>query len=164
MKLKKLVTLSILSAMAALLTLAYHITVPQTGGYIHIGDSVIYLTAFLLGGPSAAIVGAIGGGIADLLVAPSYCIPTIIIKSLMALSTGAVFYKVKHRPLKYVLSFLCGSIVMVGGYFAAEYFMLGSVFGAAVGIPGNVTQAIASVPLPCILAPTLKKILPKNNL
>ena len=164
MNLKKLVTLSILSAMAALLTFTLKIPVPNTGGYIHLGDSVIYLTAFLLGGPSAAIVGAIGGGIADLIVAPVYCIPTVIIKSLMALAAGFVYNKTAKVPMNYVLSFLCGSIIMVGGFYAAECIMLGNFIAPAEGVPFNLVQAVASVPIPCILAPVLRKLVSKNIL
>lgn len=164
MKLKKLVTLSILAAMTALLTLVYHIPIMQTEGYIHLGDSVIYLTAFLFGGPSAALVGAVGGGIADLLVAPVYCIPTIIVKSLMALAAGFVFTKIKKWPVNYVLSFLCGSIIMVSGYYIAECIMLGSFTSPAAAIPFNFIQAAASVPIPCILVPILRKLLRKNIL
>ena len=40
------------------------------GGYIHLGDALIYLAAVLLPAPYAMAAGAIGGGLADLLTAP----------------------------------------------------------------------------------------------
>ena len=62
---KRMVYIALLSAMAFVLT--RFIQFPTALGYIHFGDSIIYLTAFLLGGAAAAAVGAIGGGFSDLL-------------------------------------------------------------------------------------------------
>ena len=53
------------------------------GGYIHFGDAIIYLTATLLPAPYAIAAAAIGGGLADLLTAPMWILPTIIIKMLI---------------------------------------------------------------------------------
>ena len=62
--------------MAALITImtAYicHIPVGTNGGYVHFGDSLIYLAAVLLPRPYAFAAAAIGGGIADLLTAPMW--------------------------------------------------------------------------------------------
>ena len=48
-----------------------HIPIP-TGGYIHLGDALIYLAACLLPAPYAAAAAAIGAGMADLLTAPMW--------------------------------------------------------------------------------------------
>ncbi len=61
-----------------------HIPIP-TGGYIHLGDALIYLAACLLPTPYAAAAAAIGAGLADLLTAPVWVIPTLAIKSLLVL-------------------------------------------------------------------------------
>ena len=63
----------------------FHIPVGINGGYVHFGDSVIYLAAVLLPAPYAMIVGALGGGIADLLTAPMWAVATVIIKMLIVL-------------------------------------------------------------------------------
>ena len=66
-KLYRLVTAALFAAAIAVMT-AYmlHIPIP-TGGYIHIGDALIYLAACLLPAPWAMAAGAVGAGLADLL-------------------------------------------------------------------------------------------------
>ena len=75
--------------MAALITLmtAYicHIPIGVNGGYVHFGDSLIYLAAVLLPTPYALAAAAIGGGLADLLTAPMWTVATIIIKMLITI-------------------------------------------------------------------------------
>ena len=80
----------VLTAMfAALITImtAYicHIPVGLNGGYVHFGDALIYLAASVLPAPLAMLAGAVGGGLADLLTAPVWMIPTVIIKMAIAL-------------------------------------------------------------------------------
>ena len=81
--------LNMTGLMAALITImtAYicHIPVGVNGGYIHFGDSLIYLTAVLLPRPYALAAAAIGGGLADLLTAPMWTPATVIIKMLIVL-------------------------------------------------------------------------------
>ena len=68
---KKLTFTALMAAMITIFT-AYicHIPVGQNGGYIHFGDSLIYIAACLLPWPYAMTAAAIGGGMADLLTAP----------------------------------------------------------------------------------------------
>ena len=63
-----------------------------------------------------------------------------------------------------MLNFAHGDIIMVGGYYIAECIMLGSFTSPAAAIPFNFIQAAASVPIPCILVPILRKLLRKNIL
>ena len=75
-----------LFAAAITITTAYilHIPLPN-GGYIHVGDALIYLCACLLPTPWAVAAGAIGGGLADLLTYPLYVMPTLIVKAVICL-------------------------------------------------------------------------------
>ena len=70
-KIRYLATAGIMAALITLMT-AYicHIPVGTNGGYIHFGDSLIYLAAVLLPRPYALAAAAIGGGLADLLTTP----------------------------------------------------------------------------------------------
>ena len=84
-KLYRLVTAALFAAAIAVMT-AYmlHIPIP-TGGYIHIGDALIYLAACLLPLPYAVGAAAVGAGLADLLTAPMWVVPTLIIKAIVVL-------------------------------------------------------------------------------
>ena len=78
--------LSALFAAAITVMTAYLLHVPiPTGGYIHIGDALIYLAACLLPTPYAVGAAAVGAGLADLLTAPMWVLPTLAIKALVAL-------------------------------------------------------------------------------
>ena len=71
---QKLIYMTTTALFAALIcvTTAYifHIPFGTNGGYVHIGDTLIYLAAAILPAPYAMIAGALGGAFADLLTAP----------------------------------------------------------------------------------------------
>ena len=68
-KLHLLIMSALFAAAIAVMT-AYllHIPIP-TGGYIHVGDALIYLAACLLPAPYAVGAAMVGAGLADLLTA-----------------------------------------------------------------------------------------------
>ena len=67
-KLHQLILAALFAAAIAVMT-AYllHIPIP-TGGYIHLGDTLIYLSACLLPMPYAVMAAVIGGGLAACLL------------------------------------------------------------------------------------------------
>jgi len=72
------------AAIAAATAYILHIPLP-TGGYIHVGDALIYLAACLLPLPWAMAAGAVGGMLADLLTAPVWAPATFVIKAAICL-------------------------------------------------------------------------------
>lgn len=85
-KMRLLVLTGLFAALICLFT-AYicHIPMGANGGYLHFGDTLIYVAAALLPQPYALLAAAIGGGLADLLTAPMWAPATIIIKALITL-------------------------------------------------------------------------------
>ncbi|BFK86960.1 TIGR04002 family protein [Pseudoflavonifractor gallinarum] len=77
----KYIVVSGLFAACITMTTAYLFHIPFPGGYIHLGDVLIYMVACLLPTPYAAAAAAIGAGLADLLTYPAWCLPTLVIKS-----------------------------------------------------------------------------------
>ena len=78
--------LSAILAAAVTVTTAYVLHIPlPTGGYVHVGDALIYLGACLLPLPWAMAAGAVGGALADLLTAPMWALPTFLIKAVICL-------------------------------------------------------------------------------
>ncbi len=69
----KITTAGLFAAMITVMT-AYicHIPYGANGGYIHFGDTLIYMAAVFLPRPYALAAAAIGGGAADLLTAPMW--------------------------------------------------------------------------------------------
>ncbi len=151
---KRMVYIALLSAMAFVLT--RFIQFPTALGYIHFGDSIIYLTAFLLGGAAAAAVGAIGGGFSDLLSYPAYTLPTIIIKALVGFASAAVFKKCKNKIVGMILAFVCGAFIVAGGYYITEVVMTANFVSPLASVPTNFLQTAMSVPIPVIVYFALK--------
>lgn len=124
-KTKKLTITGIMAALITLMT-AYicHIPVGVNGGYVHFGDSLIYLAATLLPTPYALAAAAIGGGMADLLTAPMWVPATIVIKMLLVLPFTSKTTKIV--TVRNIIATVLGYFISGFGYFIAEYFLFGS--------------------------------------
>jgi len=80
-----------MTALVLCLTFFIKVPVPYTSGYIHLGDSMIYLSVMILGPVYGAFASGVGSMLADLLGGYAhYAIPTLVIKSLMALCMGLI--------------------------------------------------------------------------
>lgn len=132
--------------MAALITImtAYicHIPVGANGGYIHFGDSLIYLAAVILPRPYALAAAAIGGGMADLLTAPMWAPATIIIKMLIVLPFSRKSSKIvtPYNIFATVLAFFISGI----SYFLAQYILFGTWGVLLVSLSGSFIQSMGS--------------------
>lgn len=124
-KIKYMTATGIMAALITLMT-AYicHIPVGVNGGYVHFGDSLIYLAAVLLPRPYALAAAAIGGGLADLLTAPMWVPATIIIKMLIVLpfTNQSTKIIVPRNMIALILGYMISGI----GYFLAEYILFGN--------------------------------------
>lgn len=142
-QIKNLVTTALFAAAIAILILFIRLPIPgQTQGYVNLGDSVIYLAAYILPAPYAMAAGALGGAIADLSVgAVVYAVPTAVIKALMALE-AAFFFKLAKKTLGSFLALVIGAFVLVGGYFIFELVVWGWAY-AVSGLVWNLFQGVA---------------------
>lgn len=166
---KNLVLAGLLAAMVFVATALLPIGIVG-GGYVHLGDTVIYLAAALLPTPYAVATAAIGAGVADLLVAPIWAPFTIAIKAVMALA----FTAKKERILcgRNALAPWFSGMVCVVGYYGAEIALLcasGTSFGVAAtaslaAVPFNGMQALASGICFAVLAIALDRLNIKKRL
>ncbi|MDO4463877.1 MAG: TIGR04002 family protein [Bacillota bacterium] len=129
--------------MAALITLmtAYicHIPVGTNGGYIHFGDSLIYLAAVLLPRPYALAAAAIGGGLADLLTAPMWAPATIIIKMLITIPFTNRSKKIVTT--RNVIASVAAYFISGISYFLAEYIIFGTWSVFLTSMAGSLIQS-----------------------
>ena len=117
----------------------FHIPVGVNGGYVHFGDSIIYLSAVLLPTPYAMIVGALGGGIADLLTAPIWAVATVIIKMLIVLpfTSKSDALLTKRNIIAPIISFF----ISATGYYIAEKILFGSEVALLSALSGSLVQS-----------------------
>ena len=141
-KLRLLVQTALFAAIITVATMIIQIPIPG-GGYVHPGDSVILLCAWLLGPIPGAVAGAVGAGLADLLSGYALYLPaTVLIKALMGLCAGALFTRLSNRTTGRLLGGTVAGLVMVLGYFLYEAFVLGLGLGAVASVPANLFQAL----------------------
>lgn len=151
---KNVQAISLTGLMAALIVVMTAFVKVPTGintGYIHLGDSMVYLAGCLIAGPAGALAGAIGGALADVLAgAPQWAIASAIIKAINAVPFIIIASRYKKQngkikiitPLTIAMTIVSG-IITVGGYFIAEGIMY-SFTAAIPSIPFNIIQAVGS--------------------
>ena len=157
-----IVITAMFAAMIAVMTAFVQIKTP-TGGYVHLGDSMIYLTASFLPLPYAVAAAAIGGGIADLLVYPETLIYTVIIKAI-----NAVFFSSKGDKLltkRNALMTIPSGLVTIVGYSLSKLIrmllagdsMQSAITNALWKVPENSIQAVASALIFILIAAAFDK-------
>ncbi|MCM1106911.1 MAG: TIGR04002 family protein [Blautia sp.] len=158
-QMRLLTSTAIFAAMIMVMT-AYVGHVPDmiNGGYIHFGDSLIYVAACLLPTPYALAAAAIGGGLADLLTAPMWTLPTIIIKMLIALPFTSRKNKIVnvHNIVAVILAFFISGV----GYYIANVFFMGGFSGGLLAylLGGSLIQSGGSAILFVIFGLFLDKM------
>ncbi len=129
-------------------------------GYIHFGDSIIYLTACILPFPYCIFASALGGCLADVLSGFAiWSIPTAIIKSLNVIPFLAVCKSSKNDKLlnkKTILATVFSGIITILGYFVAESILYSSAF-ATLSLLGNSIQAISNAIIFFVIATALDR-------
>lgn len=144
LKLRIIVFTGLFAALICVLTMLHIPT--NNGGYIHVGDSLIYLSSMLLPFPCGLIAGGIGGGLSDLFSgSPVYFLPTLIVKAINSL----VIYIAAKRDgkiinVRSVLAVIISGIVTVFGYYLVAVILYGGFKAQLATIPGNIIQAVGS--------------------
>ena len=163
MKVKKLVMTAVFTALV-FVTTAYilHIPIPLTGGYVHIGDAIIYLAAACLPLPYAIFTASVGAALCDALFAPVYVIPTIIIKAILVL-----FFTNKNKKIickRNVIALVLAGVTGVLGYYAVDAFLyFDKNFLAALSpLPMSFVQPVASAVVFLIVGAALDRLNFKN--
>lgn len=109
-KVEKLVMTALMTALITIVTVIIPIPVPFTNGYIHLGDSMIFLAVIILGWRYGAIAAALGSAFADLVLPYAYWAPwTFVIKGGMALILGFILYYSDKSKVRF--SFTCVTII-----------------------------------------------------
>ena len=155
----RLLTLTAMFAALIMLVTAYimHIPTGFNNGYIHLGDTMIYIAASMLPTPYAFVAAAMGGALADILsTAAVWAIPTAIIKALMVLPFTA-----KHERLlckRNVLAIVISGVIGIVGYALAAMIMYGSFAAGVADVLPNVIQEAAGGAMYVVLALALDRV------
>lgn len=143
---KRVVMNGLMIALVFLATYFTRIPTPLPGGYFNLGDSVIMIAAILLGRRTGLVAGAIGSCLADIVFGSFLFAPfTLVVKGLEGYTTGLIAGSDPSargiQTARSIVAVVVGAIVMAGGYFFSEAFLLG-FFNSAFGL----TAAVAELP------------------
>jgi uncharacterized membrane protein len=162
-----LVYTALMICLVLLGTILFRIPVPMTQGYVHLGDTMIFIGVLTLGKKHGAAAAGLGSALADILGGFAFWAPwTFVIKYLMAFVTGLILEKSarshKHSHsadrLVKLTAMTAGGILMCAGYLAAETVMYGSFGLAVVGLPWNIGQFGVGMALSMAIHSALHKL------
>ena len=144
-----MVMAAVFAALACVATMVIKVPSP-TGGYMNLGDTVVLLGGYLLGPAWGALAGSIGPALADVLLGSAIYAPaTLVIKAVwQAFGRG-------RGPLGLAACGVVGELPMVLGYWLYDGMLMGSLTGAAAGIPSNLVQAAFGIAASTLLAAAL---------
>jgi uncharacterized repeat protein (TIGR04002 family) len=155
LRIRNVVLVGLFAAMTFVVT-AYFPRIPTTRGYIHIGDSVIYIAACLLNQPGAAISAALGGFLADALTGYIVWAPfTAIIKAVLTLPFTAL--GAKTLSLRNFLAALAAFPITIGGYYLAAWMITGDKLAPLAEVLPNMAQAGGSMLIYLVIAAGMDK-------
>lgn len=149
-KVFKICLTGLFAAIIAVFTAFVKIPTGINSGYLHFGDSVIYLSGCILG-PFGLISSAIGGALADVFAgAAVWALPTAIIKALNCVPfiVAMKMYRNKKGESKNVnvytlVATVISAVITIGGYYIAEGLMY-SFPSALASVPFSIVQSIGS--------------------
>jgi uncharacterized repeat protein (TIGR04002 family) len=158
MQRQRMQNLTLCGVFAAMITLmtAYvcHIPWGSNGGYLHLGDALIYLAAALLPRPYALLAAMVGAGLADLMTAPLWILPSVMVKGcLVCLFT---YRKKQILCSRNLIAAVLAIGVTVGGYYLAERVLFGT-YAALFSMVGNLVQGVGSMLLFFVAGKALDK-------
>ncbi len=136
---------ALFAALTCVATIVIRIPSPL-GGYINFGDCILLVGAWILGPAGGFAAGATGSALADLFSGyAAYAPATFLIKGIMAVAAAFI---AKHMPARFsrITGAVAAEIIMIGGYYAFESFVLG--YGAAASlanVPYNAVQGVLGV-------------------
>ncbi len=149
--LHRLVLGALFVALVAIATMVINIPMAATQGFINVGDTVVFLSALLMGPKAGFIAGGLGSALADLLLGYAHWAPwTLVIKGVEGLIAGvlghATYQQEGRASVRVVAVLEISALWMVAGYYLAGGLMVG--FDAALAsVPGNLVQGLGSAVL-----------------
>ncbi|NLY52834.1 MAG: ECF transporter S component, partial [Firmicutes bacterium] len=132
-------------------TMVINIPMVATQGFINVGDTVIFLSALMMGPRVGFIAGGLGSALADLLLGYAHWAPwTLVIKAVEGLIAGVLGYSIYRQEGRVggrvVASLVISALWMAAGYYLAGGLMVG--FDVALtSVPGNLVQGLGSAVL-----------------
>lgn len=158
MKTKEMTKLAMMVALTVTLSLMFIIPIPATKGFVTLCEVGIYASALLFGPTGGLLVGAMSGGLIDLISGyPEWAIFSIVIHGFQGFLLGYLYNKFPNKK-GLVLGFALASLFMIIGYALATALLFGWPAGIA-SLPSNMIQNIFGIAVTVPLYQALQKVL-----
>ena len=141
----QLAVAAVFAALVCVATLVFVVSVPATGGYFNVGETVIYVAALLFGPLVGAFAGGVGAAIADMFVASQFAPGTLVIKGCEGAIVGFLNKKMLKRISRSnwrIFTTLLGVIVGLLLAITGSLYLSGDV-ELYLGIPPPTTPTLA---------------------
>lgn len=157
-----LTSMAIALVFVATLLLNIRLPIAANGGLVHLGTAMLFIIAMLFGPKKAAIAGAVGMGLFDVVSGWQLWAPiTIVARGLQGYIVGQIAWsagRMGNSKSFNIIAAIASVPVMLVVYYIGEAIIFGSFIIPAASIPGNLVQNAVGliVAIPVVIA--LKKV------
>ncbi|MDR1572406.1 MAG: ECF transporter S component [Clostridiales Family XIII bacterium] len=138
---ERMIMTAMMTALIAAMTAVVAIPVPFTNGYIHPGDSMVFLAVLALGWRRGAVAAGLGSALADVFLGFVFWAPwTLLIKGCMAMTAGLIMEKCRDSRRNVAIS--CGATALLWLLF--NVVVQAVVAYAANSSPASLAQALGA--------------------
>lgn len=161
MKDKKTLNIVLTGLFAAIIYILTYINIPfplslNDGGLIHLGGAALLVAAYILMPPQAALAGAIGMGLFDLLSPYTVWAPfTFVIRLVQGYVVAKILLKSGVKNV--VFAAIAFTLIGMVGYYAAEAIIYSNIVAPMASIPGELFDSAVAIIVGIPIASILKK-------
>lgn len=120
----KIIMTGVMMAVIAIATMIIAIPVPFTNGYIHLGDSMIFMSVLILGWRYGVVAAGVGSALADLFLGYVHWAPwTLVIKGVMALMMGFMIEKAMKNRRNAVVAIAAITVFWLAFHLAVNWII-----------------------------------------
>lgn len=162
-----MVMTALMMCLIMIATMFIKVPIPFTQGYVHLGDSMIFLAVLILGKKGGALAAGAGSALGDIIGGYAFWAPwTLLIKLIMAWILGSFVERMEksgngngHAGISAaeIIGMVVAGIEMTAGYYVTEAVMYGNFIAPLSGVPWNIGQFAVGMVIACILAGALCK-------
>ena len=155
-KVVNLVMMGLMTCLVIVATMFIKIPIPMTSGYVHLGDSMIFLSVLILGKKNGSIAAGVGSAMGDILGGYAIWAPwTLVIKFIMGWILGCFVERFEKKGT--IIGMAVAGAEMTAGYYVASSFLYGSWIVTLADIPWNIGQFVVGMILAGVLYEALVK-------
>ena len=135
---------ALMTGLVLAVTFVVSVPISAVGQVFDGGDIMIFIAAWTFGPIVGGISGGLGSMLSDALTsAAGYAPFTLVIKGFEGFAAG---YLANRFPSRLKVSWIVASVIMVGGYFVTNLFLIAFLYGTNSSLNPGVVLSVLEVP------------------